>query len=372
MHMGHLYDFGILGATPAGLAAAYFLAAQGRSVAIFDSPRESVESSLADWAPADFFHLSHLPKSLARACNAVDFRDVVYHNTTLDGLAEYRGRKIAGYFLQQSQLIGALLSAAVKAGAKIKNSTTTPAIALEEDAVQVVGSTQLRCQLLIIAQNRPEDIITELSLPVRSVPQSPIVAAALDIPLAGKAKAFVPSLHVVQSPQRGELGMFFVIDNLLHLRLVRSTDARTGHAAELSSMVSKLQKAGLLPFDLMMNKARGAVWRPPAGVALELETHVAKRCLLTGTAGGFADSITGGTLTPTVKSALLAAEVALHALGSKDPQDALMQYKMSWRKSLADFLRPPNTSLSMLMPLLFVNNRIVSKFTEALLHGESI
>ena len=49
-----------------------------------------------------------------------------------------------------------------------------------------------------------------------------------------------------------------------------------------------------------------------------------------------------------------------------------MKFKTSWREHLADYLRPPNTSLRLLLPLLFVNQSIVERFTRALLYGESI
>ena len=137
-------------------------------------------------------------------------------------------------------------------------------------------------------------------------------------------------------------------------------------------MLTGLQVAGLVPGALALDQARGSVWRPPAGVALDLETHVAKRCLLIGTAGGFSEAVTGQTLTASVRSALLAAEVARQALDSDNCQDALRRFKSSWRRSLADFIRPPNTSLHMLLPLLFVNKRVVSRFTTALLDGKNI
>ncbi|MFB3893654.1 MAG: NAD(P)/FAD-dependent oxidoreductase [Phycisphaerae bacterium] len=374
MAVRHTYDIAVLGATAAGYAAAASIAGAGRDVVVVDSPRHSVECPLLDWAPEDFFALRGLPAQLARKVEAQPFFDVTYHSTALDRRAEYHERKAAGYFLANSALVEALASAAAKKGAKVRQTATSPAIRLEEDGVQVLGTSQVSAKVLIVAQNRPEDIITDLSLPVRNVPQSPIVAAALDIPLAGRAaaKGLAGALHVVQSHQRGELAMFFACGNTLHLRVIRSAAVEQQYADELTGMMTALQKAGILPADLAVKKARGAVWHPPSGVALELETHVAKRCLLTGTAGGFADSITGATLATTVKSALLAAQTAMEALDNPDPQGTLTRYKTSWRRSLAEFLRPPNTSLAMLMPLLFVNSRIAAKFTHALLHGQSI
>ena len=370
--MTHSYDIAVLGATAAGYAAAYRLAAAKRTVVVVDAPRESVECPLADWLPAEFFKLEGLPKSLARLMAPTGFLNVVYHSTHLDRQAEHKSKRILGYFVQNAALVKSLAHAAVEEGVKVRTSETSPAIRLEEDGVVLMGTHQVSARMLIIAQNCPEDVISDLALPVRSVPQSPIVAAALDIALPKGATREEPAMHIVQSPQKGELGMFFLFDGMAHLRIIRSATGPQQYVADLSNMVAQLQQAKLLPEGLAIQKARGAVWHPPAGVALELETHVAKRCLLTGTSGGFADSVTGATLMPTVQSALLAAEAAHAALDAADPQDALMGYKSSWRETMAEFLRPPNTSLAMLMPLIFVNARIAAKFSQALLHGQSI
>jgi len=287
---------------------------------------------------------------------------------------EYRARGAAGYFLQSADLCGALRTEARRAGVKVRVSRASPAIQLEEDHVELIGSSKLRARLLLVAHNHPADVITDLSLPVRNVPRSPMIIAGIDAPLGKKTGPglLAGALHVVELPDRNELGIFFVTNSVLHARVISASRASGNRALELSAMLGALQKADILPGDLRLERARGAVWRPPAGVALELETHVAKRCLLTGTAGGFADSITGHTLTPSVRSALLAADVALGAADSDETQNILMRFKNSWRKSLASYLRPPNTSLQMLLPLLFANRRIVSKFTRALLYGENI
>ena len=137
-------------------------------------------------------------------------------------------------------------------------------------------------------------------------------------------------------------------------------------------MVGSLQQAGLLPDKIQLGRARGAVWHPPAGVALELGTHVAKRCLLMGTAGGFAESVTGQTIRSSLESAFLAAETARAALNGPDTQGKLAAFKSAWREKQSSYLRPPSTSLHLLLPLLFVNQSIITRFTKALLYGESI
>ena len=379
--MTALYDIAILGATPAGCAAAYALATRKHRVVLVDAQAAAAESPLADWAPKGFFGLAGLPRGLEAACGADSFSRVAYHNADLNKVVEHTGRGAVGYFLQAGQLVAALKKAATKAGAKVVSTTQLPRITLREDHAELAGDVAVRGKVLMIAMNRPRDVIGELSLPVQNVPPSPMIAAALDVPLpAGKGKSSSSSslktlagaMHVVENHERSDLGLLFQSGHALHIRLISASVASGTRAEELSMMVHRLQRTGHLPADFPLGKARGAVWHPPAGVALELETHVAKRCLLVGTAGGFAESITGQTLYPSVRSALMAAEIASSALVKSRTQDELMRFKTAWRKTLADYLRPPNTSLQMLLPLLFVNRQIVPKFTKALLLGENI
>jgi len=369
------HDIVVLGATPAGLAAAYHLAKKKLDVAVVDSPHESIECPLMDWLPKTFFQVAGLPKGLAKAAKAEAFSQVCYHNAAFNNVVEYKSRGDLGHFVHVPALIKALKASATKAGAKMRPSTTSPAIHLDEDHVEIIGSRHVRASMVIIAQNRPNEVLSELSMPLRLVPGSSLLASGLDIPVgprrADTAK-LEGALHVVELPERSELGIFFLSGGLLHVRVISNSVASGNRAAELSGMIAGLQQAGIIPASLPLDRAKGAVWYPPAGAALELETHVAKRCLLTGTAGGFVECITGQSIDPSVRSALLAADIASDALASKEPQNALMKYKTSWRKTLADYLRPPNTSLHMLLPLLFVNQRIVAKFTRALLYGENI
>ena len=371
--MRKLYDVVILGSTPAGLAAATYLAKQGADVAVVSHQGAAVECPLACWVPRDLFKLTELPKGLAKSTGASEFKKVLFHNNGLDREVPYRSRTTLGHLIGAGELTKALKSAANKAGAKVRGTSTAPAIQLSEDRVDVLGTTGVSAKMLLVAQDRPADIIGELSLPVRTVPRSSLVVAGLDVPLTDSASGDLSgALHIAELPERSELGLFFVHGKMLHARVISSSAAAGNRAGELSNLIQGLQQANIVPEGLSLGKATGAVWHPPAGVALELESHVAKRCLLVGTAGGVVETITGHTPYPAIRSALLGAELVLKSLDSNNPQDTLMSFKNVWRKALADYLRPPNTSLHMLMPLLFANKRIVPKFTRALLFGQNI
>jgi hypothetical protein len=180
------------------------------------------------------------------------------------------------------------------------------------------------------------------------------------------------ALHVVARRERDSLGMFFVVGGVVHVRAVCPPLMAEGPVGRLSALIGDLQSAGVLPAGLRLGGSRAAVWRSPAGEALDLETHAAKRCLLLGTAGGFADTLSGQTLWPSARSAAVAADAALAALASPDPQESLMQFKSGWRRLLADDLRPPSSSVHLLLPLLLSNKNLLERFTRALLYGRSV
>ena len=369
-----MYDIAILGATAAGYAAACQLANDGAAVVVVDAPGRAVESPICDWVGRGFFSQRGMPTSLIARSGAVAFKKTCYHNADLTLTAPYKGRAVAGHVLQTDRLIKALKATAKSKGVFVRTTTSFPAIDLQERQISLFGTTRVNARMLLVAQGRPSDIIAELSLPMRTVPLGSLTIAALDVPITAKAASqqVGGAMNVVQLPERTELGMYFAVGQTLHVRLISSSPAAGTRAAELSAMLASLQAAGLLPERLALGRARGAVWHPPSGVALELETHVAKRCLLIGTAGGFAEAVTGQTLAASVRSALLGAAVAQQALQADDCQGTLMRFKTVWRQSLADFIRPPNTSLQMLLPLLFANNRIIGRFTAALLEGKNI
>ncbi|HHH76678.1 MAG TPA: hypothetical protein ENL03_06610 [Phycisphaerae bacterium] len=374
--MAKMNDVVILGGTVAGYAAACQLLTIDPSldVVVVTGPVQAIECPLSDWLPKSFFKASFFPKTFPTKCGATAFKKVCYHNKDLSKQMDQSFRSPAGWVVDTPKLVKSMHDLGKKMGMKVRKTTTAPAIKQLEDSVEVIGSSQVKASFLIVATDRPEDVIAELSLPVRNVPRASLMVAGLDIPLSSKSA--LPKLrqqfHVVEMPERSEMGIFFIHSDTIHLRVISSSTATGNRAAELSGMLSALQQDEILPADLRLSKARGAVWHPPAGVALELEVHVAKRCILAGSAGGFAESVTGHTPMPSLQSAMLAADVIAKAGKSDSPQDVLMSFKTLWRKKLADYLRPPNTSLHMLLPLLFANRRIVSRFTGALLYGESI
>ena len=374
--MAKVFDIAILGGAPAGLAAGYILAKDGLSVVLVDFPTSGDESPLTDWAPASLFALSGMPKSLPKKCSATPFRSVRYHNVDFTKQAEHRGRVVLGYFLDPAKLCKALAVEARNAGVSLRKAKALPDVELQESGVVLSGTCRSKARLLLFAGGSASEAIGHLALPNGGSFPSQLSVAGLDIPLTPTVSREITdkSLNLVETPKRSNLGMCFVAGDTLHARVMSESLGEGPGAADLSGLMVGLRNAGLLPERLALGKASGAFWRPQAGVAMEMNSHTAKRCLLAGSAGGFAAAVTGQTLYPSVHSALLAARCASAVLaqGDENIQEHLSGFKTSWRKALGQYLCPPDASLQMLVPLLFANKRVVPRFTRSLLNGDRI
>lgn len=368
-----LYDVVVAGDTPGGLTAAIVLARAGRRVAVVAWPGPPAECPLIDWVPADVLAPAAAVKSAVNA-TAGPVSAVRFHSMDADKSAEYRSKRILAYAFHTDDFKGALKKLALQAGVALVDGSQPPSLQLGERDVTVSTGGGIRAKMLLIAGGVPADAVDRLALPVRYVPRGALAVAALDVKwTAAKLRGCVgTAMHVVHVSGHGELAMFLAVGPTLHIRLICPRGAGAGPAEALPGLVGALKRAGLLPEGLPMATARAAAWNPPAGVALELESHVAKRTLLIATAGGFADLVTGQTVAPSVRSALLAAETVNAALDASDPQAVLNTYQTEWRKALADALRPPNTTIGLLLPLLFVNKKMVSRFARAMLYGHEI
>ena len=373
--MARTHDIAILGATAAGYASAIALAKRRRDVVLLAGGGSAVESPLSDWIPSDVFADCAALRPVKTSGTERPFRGVQFHSAGLDRQAAHRGRAAAGYFLHPDKLLAALKSAARSAGVKFPACPQPAQVELREACVILHAKREVRARLLLFAHSSPAEVMAKLALPGRMVLTGELTLCGLDLPLTPPQRQKLDKdLHLVGLAGSNRLGVFFVAGKLLHVRILFPSEeispAQAGEA--LSRLVRGLQANALLPAKLNLARAVGALWRPPGGVALELETHLTKRTLLVGTAGGFASALTGQTLAPSIRSAMAAAEVAGRALDSDDPQDVLDEYKALWRDQLADRIRPPGTSIRMLMPMALSNKAIAARFARAFLYGEPI
>jgi flavin-dependent dehydrogenase len=143
--------------------------------------------------------------------------------------------------------------------------------------------------------------------------------------------------------------------------------AESSATDEFGRFCERAVESGLLPEGVPREPERRVC---PGGVALDMDTHVGKRCLLIGEAGGFVAAFSHEEIYPAMCSGWIAAESALGALRAPVLQDELASFGAAWRGRLADYLRMPNTDLSLLVPLVFNNAQMSRRVARAFLLGQ--
>jgi hypothetical protein len=98
---------------------------------------------------------------------------------------------------------------------------------------------------------------------------------------------------------------------------------------------------------------------------------LANRTLLVGPAGGFY-SASGEDIYPNVWSGLFAAAAIKAAWKETHLQDALHPYRQKWRTTLGDYLRGPQQNLRFLLPLVYRNQVMTTRLSEAILLGKGM
>jgi hypothetical protein len=334
---------------------------------------EAAECPLADWLSADVLEQEPALKALLKTAGAAAFHEVRFYSADGRQTASHSGRKTLGYLLPAGSLVTALAAAAKSAGAVFADPCPLASVRLSEDVAIFPGPPAAAAKVLLIACSRPAEIYSQLGLSGRNVPRGVLMATAIDAawPASKVEKHLGAAVHVVHLAH-GDLALAFGVGSTVHLRLIQPLEMRLDTAALAAALPQMLQAAGVLPDEFALSHPKVACWIPPDAVALDLEDHVAKRTLLVGTAGGFADRVTAQTLWPTIRSAVLAADVVGAALKARDIQAALNTFNTVWRRELADALRPPHTAIGMLFPLLFSNRQMVARFAGAMLSGRAL
>ncbi len=360
-----IHDLIIAGATPAGTVAAWRGRQLGLSCLLLE-PGPWPPPARLDWlGPAGVELLGRLGLETA-ALEPTDFAGLGLHSWDLKRHTRVTDANLAGWIVDRRILDAALLAHARQAGAELLPVGPPEALTLGEDCVTVhlPGHREARGRILLIADGLDSHTTSLARMP----------------PLR-KLECVVPAAEVHFNTQPSEAGIDLVIgarrlpQMLTILRAGRrgrvrlvSRDAGTPPEQQLREFLVQARAAGLLP-EAVTGPVQVA--QSPAGAALEAETLVGKRALQIGEAGGFIAGFSDEAIFPAAHSGWVAADVAHAALAAPVLQDELQSFSSAWRTALADYLRMPNTDLSLLMPLVFNNTQMSARVARAFLLGQT-
>lgn len=364
------YDVLILGAGPAGAAAACAAAKRGLRAAILEQTKRGSAVFAAEWLHPDAAPMLDswgIDLSSTRACTIerVRFIDVAARR-------EIEATPETGVdVVDTAALLNAMLDAAIGFGVDARFEWRAASIEIEERGVVLTNATGdvLEGRLLIAANGCHSiaiDKIAGTAGHTRAI-NAHCVHACSD---AAMPESLDCLTLLLESNDMSQFGCVHAARNGTSIGFVANLSKDETAAAFLAAHARWLA-SGYIPATGV--GPEGFSVRPIArGLALDRDSQVGKNTLAIGDAGGFVAAISHEGLFPAIRSAELAIETAATAVASPHPQDALMAYDAAWRGELVDHLRMPNADLRFLLPLVFSNARMAAKMAEAVLFGKNI
>jgi len=278
------------------------------------------------------------------------------------------------YVADRARLENALVEAAVTAGASLRTGQAVTGVHILEDNVRLTldDASEAEARFLIGADGARSCVARQIGLAGPAGPPCWCAQWDSDRPKGRPAKPLpVEGGMVVVPGLIKPHGIGYILPQADHFLVGVAGPAEQEEILEhFEAFVGDAREAGWIPQDV--HPTQPAVWPSPAGAAIEMEAHVAKRSLLVGEAGGFVTAISFEGIYPAMWSASIAAGVIADAAVSDTPQDVLGQFDARWRVAMADYLRMPNTDMQFLLPLIFSNRQIADRMAAAFLTGGNI
>lgn len=362
-HPRPLYDLLIAGGGPAGCAAAIAATRHNLSALMVEPQGAPRSPGCAGWVSPAAVRMCQELGVDAAAAQAVEFPGLRLWPWDLTEPAVIQNPKLAGWIVKPQALGAALAAVARTHGVKVVRCATA-AVQLGEEAVavQLSDGRTVTGRVLVIADGAGTVTACMAHLPAAQAEGGRGAQAVLEVPEGGG------TLDVILGAGR----TIRVATIARHRRQACVTlmthDTALSATAQLAELLKAAGAAGLL-----LARASADPLPVPclAGAALEIESHVGKRCLLIGDAGGFISAFSNEGIYPALRSGWLAAETAARALSAAVLQDELATFSATWRTDLADYLHMPNTDLGLLLPMVFSNPQMAQRLAQAFLLGQS-
>lgn len=370
------FDVLVLGAGPAGAAAALFAAHSKLRTAVCDRAAEWADGVGLEWMP-------RAGRALLKDA-AADISGAIVATIERVRFVDAANGRVASTQLDEPidlidvvRLRNVVLDAAVRAGAVRNCSTDVTTIDVGEDWVKLAparGSTLTGRVLLLAdgaaaAADRARRVVQPDGAPSRGA-CCEWMSSRKPLQQRSGADRRTELCLILDARNPDSYGYAFAVGDTRVVGLV-SDDSQQDIKGEFECALRRWTEANLISAEGAGAKT-ATVRLVPRGMALEIDTHVGKRTISIGAAGGYISSLAHDGLYPGFRSARIAVDVARSALSSSHPQDALAEFDLAWRRELVDYLRMPNTDLRFLIPLVFTNELMAARLAMAFLAGGNI
>lgn len=377
-------DVIVVGAGPAGSTCARLLGQGKRTVLLLDRARFPRNKPCGGWVNVKVFRgfpeLDALRLKAGPRNPLVEdgFHGLVFLDKDLGRQAAYTSRSVVGYTVRRRRFDAALAHLAAGEGKHVRLLQRQEVVAVDVGekgaTVTTRAGRRLEGRVLVGADGVDSEVARLCGMRDGWPAERRICCATSELASDPRtlAKLYGKRRRIyVCIGYRGISGHAWAFPK--HNTVSVGVGCRSAAEAALKELhgqwIADLKGAELLPQRVRAGGCACAA--VPAGGAIDFEGHVGKRTLLIGDAGGFAASASGEGIYPGMLSARVAAKCIDRALGSRHPQDVLLEFKFAWRKAFAEYIQMPNANLSLLLPLIYDNPELCSRLAGCYLFGKN-
>ena len=369
------YDALVLGEHPAAYLAAALLRHKTKlRIAHATIPGESEPDRLVVLNPA-LFALHPLLEPLKRKLEMTAVYGLQFISDDPATRSEHRSKTALAYVSTYKAVRAAMQAVAESQEVVLLTPKTLEIHHLDEHGADVTaGKNELRPTALVVAGPLPEPDQKRVGLPDSW--GADVVHRYTFLKLPGTKWADLGSRPVMPMSLNlkemlcwawlmpGPKGVQIAVEQPVEtVNKVKPLDLLS-HWADLLRRSGMLNGKGELPLG-------DAEWMDIPFAGALVHEGVGNRTLLVGPAGGFY-SACAEDIYPNCWSAIHAADALKKALKEPHLQDALQAYRHRWRTTLGDYLRGPQQNFRFLLPLVYRNQVMTTRLTEAILLGKSV
>ena len=360
-----IHDVVVVGGGPAGSAAAIRARKLKLSTLLVDREEFPRRRFCTGWVGPAGVALAESLGVKSRSAGASVFHGLTLRAWNFQKSAHVDESDLKGWLVDRAQFDAALLKAACKVGvgARLGAGVTGLELGEEHASLTLADGSLVRGRVVIIADGS-ESTTSQLAKLVPAGRQSELPGTRFLEYEAGKSAARLDV--AIGASRAGQIGVIARVGTRVRVS-ISTREREPSPDAQFHEFIAAAVEAGVLR-DAPDGQPQTCVM--PSGAALDLHTHVGKRCLLVGDAGGFVSAFSNEGVYPAMRSGLLAAEAAARAFSAAVLQDELATFGATWRSELAEYLRMPNTDLGLLMPLVFNNEQMSRRVARAFVLGQ--